>query len=61
MQDLEGSQTPETGAYPDGPPRSNRVSHTAKSCFNDAGEARCNLSAHLFTVSRDFLAKPALT
>lgn len=29
--DLEGSHTPDTGAYPEGPPISNRVSHTATS------------------------------
>ena len=60
VQDLAGSQTPDTGAYPDGPPRSRRVNQTAKSCFSGPGDARWRRSAHLLTPSKDFFAKPSL-
>lgn len=32
-----GLQQPPTGAYPEGPPKSNRVNHIAKSCRDSPG------------------------
>lgn len=58
---LFGSQTPATGAYPDGPPMSDLVNHMAKSCRGSsaASDAWMALFQEL-TFSKDFLALPIL-
>lgn len=54
-----GSQTPATGAYPDGPPMSARVSHTAISWTASPGERdACRRLFQAFTFCSDLFASP---
>jgi hypothetical protein len=55
VQLLVGSQAPDTGAYPDGPPISARVSHTATSCCPPS------CSFQRFTFSSERFEFPATT
>lgn len=59
VQDLAGLQTPETGAYPEGPPMSKRVSHIAMSWLSFDKDK--SFRFHLLTFSNDLLEFPSWT
>lgn len=57
---LAGSQTPDTGAYPDGPPISFLVSQMATSCFSSLGDDLQIRSLQRLTLLSDCFELPSI-